>query len=859
MSEPKIRLTQISPSATGTDSISGNVTITNDLTVGGNLTVSGDTTTLNVQTLLVEDNEIILNSNVTGSPSLNASVTINRGSSSNAFLLWNEGTDKWGWSDDGNTVTEFATAVLKTGDTMTGNLIIDGANLNVNGLAIFYGNDPDLIQNMYSNSSAEVIAHEFRVDNVAAAQLSYHRITNETTLYGANANSILQLGAGGKANVIYITNTANVVIADQNNRVVIGSTTPGGDAVFSVVSDDFTGLGGEVFLGEFCPANTDGSVAIGYFANGVTDLYGFIRSRHSVDLGLGAGAANHVYIKQGGNVGIGTTSPLQTLHVQGHIFTPSSIYLSSGSNTRLSGSGSGELGLNFNTVGTSDFHLRVYDVGAPANGNAVFQVARTTGNTKIGFDPTNPNLVAANLHVQTNDDRAFHIDGPISGPVYLSAVNNNIGPYDLRELGLRGDPVTIYTGSGAKSNGTLKFLVNSGGNVGIGTTVPAARLHVRESGITAAAISTGWPAFNAEVAAQSKYVLDLDAGGNGDVATGGTGASATLIIGNYYDARGIITMRGAGGASPSDQGQGYGKDLMVKAGNSDNGNGLIGGRLFLAGGSGYSGGSFNTNYGAVVLQPQGGNVGIGTTSPTLPLQVNGIEVSAKFVGSQAGYTQGAIVSHSGTDSSPDARGQGMFLFNEGNDTTWYIGTNYVSADTFSINRRGSTASLDSSTAQLTYSLFTISNSGAVSVPGSLSKGSGSFKIDHPLLEKSNTHHLVHSFIEGPQADLIYSGRVQLENGLATVNIDAHSNMTEGTFVALCRDIRCFTTNETDWDAIRGSVSGNILTIECQNPSSNAMVSWMVIGERQDKHMYDTGWTDENGRVIVEPEKETLNT
>lgn len=344
--------------------------------------------------------------------------------------------------------------------TPQGKLEVNGS-IYANGFAIFYGNDPDLIQNMYSNSSAEVIAHEFRVDNVAAAQLSYHRITNETTLYGANANSILQLGAGGKANVIYITNTANVVIADQNNRVVIGSTTPGGDAVFSVVSDDFTGLGGEVFLGEFCPANTDGSVAIGYFANGVTDLYGFIRSRHSVDLGLGAGAANHVYIKQGGNVGIGTTSPSQTLHVQGHIFTPSSIYLSSGSNTRLSGSGSGELGLNFNTVGTSDFHLRVYDVDAPANGNAVFQVARTTGNTKIGYDGTNPNSVAANLHVQTNSDRALHVDGPRSGPVYLTAVNNNIGPYDLRELGLRGQQVTIYTGSGAKSNAVSRIVFPS--------------------------------------------------------------------------------------------------------------------------------------------------------------------------------------------------------------------------------------------------------------------------------------------------------------------------------------------------------------------------------------------------------------
>jgi hypothetical protein len=48
----------------------------------------------------------------------------------------------------------------------------------------------------------------------------------------------------------------------------------------------------------------------------------------------------------------------------------------------------------------------------------------------------------------------------------------------------------------------------------------------------------------------------------------------------------------------------------------------------------------------------------------------------------------------------------------------------------------------------------------------LSKGSGSFKIDHPLEAKKDTHHLVHSFIEGPQADLIYRGVVDLVDGTA---------------------------------------------------------------------------------------------
>ena len=149
----------------------------------------------------------------------------------------------------------------------------------------------------------------------------------------------------------------------------------------------------------------------------------------------------------------------------------------------------------------------------------------------------------------------------------------------------------------------------------------------------------------------------------------------------------------------------------------------------------------------------------------------------------------------------------------------------------------------------------ISSSGAVSIVGSLSKGSGSFRIEHPLESLSATHDLVHSFVESPQANNIYRGKVELLNGKAKVNLDEVSTMTEGTFVALNREIHTYTSNETDWDAVRGNVEGNILTIECQNNQSNAIVSWLVIGERQDKHMMDTAWTDDNGRVIVEPLKE----
>lgn len=144
---------------------------------------------------------------------------------------------------------------------------------------------------------------------------------------------------------------------------------------------------------------------------------------------------------------------------------------------------------------------------------------------------------------------------------------------------------------------------------------------------------------------------------------------------------------------------------------------------------------------------------------------------------------------------------------------------------------------------------------AITSTGSLTKGSGSFKIDHPLPAKADTHHLVHSFVEGPQADLIYRGKVTLQGGGASVDIDAVSGMSDGTFVALNGNIQCFTSNESGFTAVRGSVLGNVLTISSEAADCTDTVSWMVVGERHDPHMLDTEWTDNNGKVIVEPTKE----
>ena len=152
--------------------------------------------------------------------------------------------------------------------------------------------------------------------------------------------------------------------------------------------------------------------------------------------------------------------------------------------------------------------------------------------------------------------------------------------------------------------------------------------------------------------------------------------------------------------------------------------------------------------------------------------------------------------------------------------------------------------------------FKLLNAGSgnmnLEVSGSLSKGSGSFKIDHPV--KPDTHCLYHSFVESPLTDLIYRGKAKLTGGKTSVNIDEHFGMTDGTFVALVDDKQVFTTNEDGWDAVKGKIEGNELHIECQNENFEGYVSWLVIGDRKDAHIVAADWTDEKGKPILEVEK-----
>ena len=80
-------------------------TVAGNLVVSGDFTVNGTTTTVNTTEMTVSDNIITLNNDVTGAPSENAGIEVERGSSSNVSIRWNETSDQWEFTNDGASYT----------------------------------------------------------------------------------------------------------------------------------------------------------------------------------------------------------------------------------------------------------------------------------------------------------------------------------------------------------------------------------------------------------------------------------------------------------------------------------------------------------------------------------------------------------------------------------------------------------------------------------------------------------------------------------------------------------------------------------------------------------------------------------
>jgi predicted phage tail protein len=276
----------------------------------------------------------------------------------------------------------------------------------------------------------------------------------------------------------------------------------------------------------------------------------------------------------------------------------------------------------------------------------------------------------------------------------------------------------------------------------------------------------------------------------------------------------------------------------------------------LAGVRGYSSSSYGvlgySDSGEGVLGQSGSGVGVMATSSgggtaLVATNTSGLAIQAtNYSGGTAISTEGSIQVH--TTGSTGIYLQGGSNIGVLTDFSFETGV-MANGDRFGVV--GQSSDYGGYFSGETAAVFAFSNTGGYSgnfplgplYAQTMQKGSGSFKIDHPL-DPANKY-LYHSFVESPDMMNVYNGNVTTDaNGLATVELPDY-------FEALNRDFRYQLTTIGGFAqlTIEREVANNTFSIRSDKP--NVKVSWQVTGIRQDAHANQF-------RIVPTVEKEDKN-
>lgn len=703
-----------------------------------------------------------------------------------------------------NSSVRFTNGNLSIGDT------------NTDGKLYLYDASTVRIKIQVPNATTQIWAH--------SDTKSYFQSSGDIEFTGIESTTLRHLYLPTSGNVGIGTETPLAKLHVTQTGVLIGSN-----------SGDY--IGGNLFwTGTSWTRGNSNAAGFALRIGNSGDAYG--HGMQIVTMDTANGFANRMLVGANGNVGIGTTNPNQKLEV-------------AGGRIQVTQTGAVSAVMEMaNAVGTSFFFNNpsglFYLFPSNTSSNLILN-ADEGGNTwgSIAVGTSNPNS-SAQLHV--NSSIFLSTGGSLwltgqgdSAPnrlrLHQAGATGNGGSY----IDFMGGPLCFRSGSGSLTN---LLTLTTEGNIGLGTAPSSARLTV----------------------------------------SGNTDMYNVLRVGRNSNARDFLINLGAAGiAGGYRSGYIYGDGTNMFILNQEN--------------SYLSLFSNNGANGAEVRLTSSTNLGVGTNNPQSRLHIRGSPAMTLttddiyIIGldiDSTNKTGGKFWRLKSTHQSA-SEGQGKFIIaNETNNLVGFCASpnGAVSIGTMTPANNGLhvKSSYGENVGEFQmgpsdsrgFHMYAVNGllqhyngtwgfglyrgqwyNNGLQINGSLSKGSGSFDIQHPLHPDDSNKRLVHSFVEGPRCDLIYRGQVILVNGIATINLDTDCveeqdcGMSLGTFEALCANPQILLQNVTSFSKIRGRINGNILTIESQDTTSTDIISWSVIAERKDPYIKSWERTNTNGYLKTE--------
>jgi hypothetical protein len=663
-------------------------------------------------------------------------------------------------------------------------------------------------------------------------------------------------------------------------RVGIGTASP--SQVLEVAGQVYSSAGGFRFPDNTVQTTAAATAPTLTAGNGLNKIANTFTLGGTLAYGTTIAQAGWDFSLTGGDVGIGTSSPSQRLEVAGQIYSNTGGFrfpdntvqttASTGLSLPYAGSAVNNIGPVFavtNTgtgggtrastqagIGVEGIITGVSGIGlrgsAPAgqgvvgsldggSGQGVAGIKRTTGQSvpvPLDAGVAGVSYAAAGVYGRSTTGFALHGEkkssdvGPIAVFTNTNAANDSIAV----RISTTGDQPALQAIHAANSNNPAIRGVSSAANssgVGVEGTVSSTVQGSNSAGVRG--INNGSSSFGAGVygshAGSGTGVRGVSNGGFGVRGDGGAGSGVYGVSTTGAGVQGTATSVGGRGVYGSASGIGsrglYGESddglgLYAHSGTSLAIQAVSDSDLALAA-SGYHAGAFigaatyRTDE-AVLMRNNGAGRGLTVVSQ------NGI---AGYFKSGEGASN--IVLHNTVGQGGGRSTLQFSNFNYDSLASISAGVTVVGAPVVFIPR------LDFSVTGIDrLSLFDDGGAmygdwvatGDVSVAGNLSKGGGSFKIDHPLDPENK--YLYHSFVESPDMMNVYNGNIMLDaQGEATVQLP-------DWFETLNRDFRYQLTpiGAAFTPYVKARVAGNKFRIAGQ---PGAEVSWQVTGIRHDKY------------------------